>query len=223
MPDRIQTRSTYSPADCVNTSRLNLIFPWNFHPTAENRHSKALFKETPCSLIIQTDFLKPLMNNGARDEKIAIAKKYSAFPQQRTFARLYSLLKMGHHIMKSRNKLVNDIRAIATGDTFWVLTPGQYHRKQISLFCSPIITCCHLHSGEWCCSLHVFNRRNTLMIFFFRLLISQFERRKCKRNQNKRKGCEENTLHKDFALGIWKLISSQGKKEAKARFINKPD
>lgn len=93
---------------------ISVKFPSN----RRNRHSKALFKETPCSLIIQTDFLKPLMNNGARDEKIAIAKKYSAFPQQRTFARLYSLLKMGHHIMKSRNKLVNDIRAIATGDTF---------------------------------------------------------------------------------------------------------
>lgn len=86
-----------------------LIFQWNFHPTAENRHLKALVKESTCSLIIQTDFLKPLVNNGTRDEKIAIAKKYSAFPQQRTFARLYLLLKMGHHIMKSRNKLENEL------------------------------------------------------------------------------------------------------------------
>lgn len=132
-----------------------LIFPWNFHPTAENRHSKAIFKESPRSLITQTDFLKPLINNGTRVEKTAIAKKYTAFPKQRTFSRLHLLLKMGHHIMKSRNKLAIENRTIAIGDTFWVLAPGQYHRKQISLFCSPIITCFQLYSGKWCCSLHV--------------------------------------------------------------------
>ena len=157
VPDGIQIRSKSGLYEYIEFEHpgWKLIFPWSFYPTAENRHLKALFKESTCSLIIQTDFLKPLMNNGTRDEKIAIAKKCGAFPQQRTFARLYLLLKMEHHIKKSRNKLVNDIRAIATGDTFWVLAPGQYHRKQISLFCLPIITCFQLHSGKWCCSFHM--------------------------------------------------------------------
>ena len=61
------------------------------------------------------------MNNGIRVKKIAIAKKYTAFPKQRTFARLHLLLKMGHRIMNSTNIFVNDIRAIAIGDTFHVL------------------------------------------------------------------------------------------------------
>lgn len=56
------------------------------HPGSEKRkfngHLKALFIESPPSLITQTDFLKPLMNNGTRVEKIAIVKKYTAFPKQ---------------------------------------------------------------------------------------------------------------------------------------------
>lgn len=151
--------STFSPdwmcTWSLNTQVENLCFRETSIQPQKQRHSKALFKESPRSLITETDFLKPLMNSGTRVEKIAIAKKYIAFPKQRTFARLHLLLKMGHHSVNRRNKLVNDIRAIAIGDTFCVLAPNQYHRKQISLFCLPIITYFQLHSGKRCCSLNV--------------------------------------------------------------------
>lgn len=51
--------------------------------------------------------------------------------------------------MKSSNKLVKTSEPLPLEIIFEYTRPArQYHRKQISLFCLPIITCFQLYSGK---------------------------------------------------------------------------